>query len=155
MDMRLTFLFAGMPPFTLRKIPGIHFCYRLSGCSCQSGAGRIRSTEKFSDLITNRQSFLPTCSIVLQLPKPDKLKDQQKGDQRRKEWCAVAWVWNPTFISPNLQALRLSLLPMNSNFQPTWQVHQVLNWNQSLLYIVGLHRVAGWVILPEIPARRQ
>jgi hypothetical protein len=42
------------PPFTLRKIPGTHFCYRLSQSQGHSAAGRIRSIEKSNDLIGNR-----------------------------------------------------------------------------------------------------
>jgi hypothetical protein len=33
-------------PFTPRKIPGTHFCWRLSRTQGHSVAGRIRSTEK-------------------------------------------------------------------------------------------------------------
>jgi hypothetical protein len=32
------------PPFTRRKIPGTHFCQRLSGLQGYSAAGRIRLT---------------------------------------------------------------------------------------------------------------
>jgi hypothetical protein len=39
------------PLFTLRKIPGTHFCKRLSRPQDHSAAGRIRSIEKFRDLI--------------------------------------------------------------------------------------------------------
>jgi hypothetical protein len=52
------------PPFTPRKIPGTHFCYRLS--QGHSGAGRIRSSEKSSDHTGNRTRDLPACSIVPQ-----------------------------------------------------------------------------------------
>jgi hypothetical protein len=38
------------PPFNPRKIPGAHFCYRLIW---SQGVGRIRSTEKSSDLMGN------------------------------------------------------------------------------------------------------
>jgi hypothetical protein len=40
-------------PFTHRKIPGTHFCYRLSQSKGHSAAGRIRSIEKSNDLIRN------------------------------------------------------------------------------------------------------
>jgi hypothetical protein len=33
------------PPFTLKKITGIHFCQRLSRLQGHSEAGRIRSIE--------------------------------------------------------------------------------------------------------------
>jgi hypothetical protein len=32
-------------PFTLRKIPGTHFCYMMSQPQGHSAAGRARSTE--------------------------------------------------------------------------------------------------------------
>jgi hypothetical protein len=54
------------PPFTPRKIPGTHLCYRLSGPHGHSAAGRIRSIEKCSDHIGNRTRDLPACSIVPQ-----------------------------------------------------------------------------------------
>jgi hypothetical protein len=38
------------PPFTPRKIPGTHFCQRLSRLQGHSAAGRIRSIE-FSKLV--------------------------------------------------------------------------------------------------------
>jgi hypothetical protein len=55
------------PPFAPRKIPGTHFCYRLSEPQGHSAAGRIRSTEKSNILIGNRNRGLPACSIVPQL----------------------------------------------------------------------------------------
>jgi hypothetical protein len=54
------------PPFTPRKIPGTHFCYRLSRLQGHSVAGRIMSTEKSNDFIGNRSHNLPACSIVPQ-----------------------------------------------------------------------------------------
>jgi hypothetical protein len=47
-----------------RKIPGTHFCYRLSIPQGYSAAGRIKSIEKPSDLIVNRTRRPPACSIV-------------------------------------------------------------------------------------------
>jgi hypothetical protein len=58
------------PPFTSRKIPGTHFCQRLSRPQGHTAAGRIRSTERSSDLIGNRNRDLPACSIV---PQPSML----------------------------------------------------------------------------------
>jgi hypothetical protein len=54
------------PPFTPRRIPVTHFCYRLSRPQGHSAAGRIRSTEKSNDLIRNRSCDLLACSIVPQ-----------------------------------------------------------------------------------------
>jgi hypothetical protein len=45
-------------PFTTRKIGGTHFCYRLSRSQVYSAAVRIRSVEKSSDLIGNRNRDL-------------------------------------------------------------------------------------------------
>jgi hypothetical protein len=53
-------------PFILRKIPGIHFCWRLSRPQGHSAAGMIRSIEKSNDLIGNRTRVFPACSIVPQ-----------------------------------------------------------------------------------------
>jgi hypothetical protein len=55
------------PPFTPRKIPGTHFCYRPSGLQGHSEAGRIRSIEKYNDPTGNRTGNLLACSIVPQL----------------------------------------------------------------------------------------
>jgi hypothetical protein len=54
------------PPFTLKKIPGTHFCLRLSRSQGHSVAGRIGSTDKDNNLISNRTHDLPACSIVPQ-----------------------------------------------------------------------------------------
>jgi hypothetical protein len=65
MAVRLSALRAGRP-LPSRKIPGTHFCYRLSRLQCHSAAGRIRSIEKSSGLIGNRTRDLLACSIVAQ-----------------------------------------------------------------------------------------
>jgi hypothetical protein len=54
------------PLFTPRKIPDTYFCWRLSRPQAQIAAGRIRSIEKFSDLIWNRVRNFPTSIILLQ-----------------------------------------------------------------------------------------
>jgi hypothetical protein len=53
-------------PLPPRKIPGTHFCQRLSRPQGHSAAGRIWSIKKSSDLIGNRRRDLPACSIVPQ-----------------------------------------------------------------------------------------
>jgi hypothetical protein len=53
-------------PFTPRKIPDTHFCYRLSRHQGINAAGRIQSIEKSNDLIVNRTRDLSACSIVPQ-----------------------------------------------------------------------------------------
>jgi hypothetical protein len=50
------------PSFTRRKIPGTHFCLRLSQLLGHSAAGRIRSIEKSNDLIESRTA---TCLFPL------------------------------------------------------------------------------------------
>jgi hypothetical protein len=55
-----------LSPFTPRKIPGTHFCYRLSRPQSHNAAGRTRSIGKSNDLIGNETSNLPACSIVAQ-----------------------------------------------------------------------------------------
>jgi hypothetical protein len=49
--------------FTPWKIPGSHFCYRLSRPQGHSAAGSITSTEK-SNHIGNRTRNLPACRIA-------------------------------------------------------------------------------------------
>jgi hypothetical protein len=61
--VRLLALRAGRP-LSLRKIPGTHFCYRLSRTQGHSAAWRIMSIEKFNDLIANRTRDLPACSTA-------------------------------------------------------------------------------------------
>jgi hypothetical protein len=62
------------PPFTLRKIPGAHFCYRLSRPQDHSAAQNIRLKDKSSDLIRNRTRDLVAYSIV---PQPTTLPRAQ------------------------------------------------------------------------------
>jgi hypothetical protein len=65
MVVRLLALCTGRPLLP-RKIPGTHFCQRLSRPQGHSEAGRIRSIEKTNDLIRNRTCDLPACSTVPQ-----------------------------------------------------------------------------------------
>jgi hypothetical protein len=68
-------------PFTLRKIPGTHFCYRLSRRHGQSAAGSMKSIEKFNDLVGNRTRDLPACSMV---PQPTTLPSALKSPYPNK-----------------------------------------------------------------------
>jgi hypothetical protein len=61
------------PPFTRRKIPGTHFCYRLSRPQDHCAAGRIRSIEKSNHLIGNQTDDLPACSTA---PQPTQITQQ-------------------------------------------------------------------------------
>jgi hypothetical protein len=54
------------PPFASRKIPGTHFCQRLSRSQGHCEAGRIKPIEKSNYLIGNRTCDLPACNIVPQ-----------------------------------------------------------------------------------------
>jgi hypothetical protein len=54
------------PPFTPRKIPGTHFCHRLSRPQDHCAAGRMRSITKSNDLIRIQTSDLPACITVPQ-----------------------------------------------------------------------------------------
>jgi hypothetical protein len=56
---------AGRPSHR-RKIPGTHFCSRLSRTQGHSAAGRFRAIEKSNDLIGARSRDLPACSTVPQ-----------------------------------------------------------------------------------------
>jgi hypothetical protein len=62
MAVRLSVLRAGCP-LPPRKIPGTHFCQRLSRPKGHSATGRIRSIEKSSDLIGNRTRNLPAITV--------------------------------------------------------------------------------------------
>jgi hypothetical protein len=67
------------PPFTLRKIPDTHFCWRQSQPQGYSAAGRIRPVEKPNDVIGNGTRDLPASSKVPQpntLPRPAKQNKQ-------------------------------------------------------------------------------
>jgi hypothetical protein len=66
MAVKLSALHACRPLPTPRKIPGIHFCQRLSRLLGHSAAGRIRSTGKSNDPIGIRTRDLAACSIVPQ-----------------------------------------------------------------------------------------
>jgi hypothetical protein len=68
MEVNLLALRAGRP-LPSRKIPGTHFCQRLSRPRGYSAAGRIRSIEKSNDLIETRD--LPASSVV---PQPTTLQ---------------------------------------------------------------------------------
>jgi hypothetical protein len=62
------------PPFTPRKIPGTHLCWRPSRPQGHSAAERFRPTEKkkkSNDLIGNRTHGPSPCSIVPQLKPGD------------------------------------------------------------------------------------
>jgi hypothetical protein len=75
MAVRLSALRAGRP-LPPRKIPGIHFCQKLSRPKGHSTAVGIRSIKKSNDLIVTRTRDLPACTLVPQpttLPRaPDK-----------------------------------------------------------------------------------
>jgi hypothetical protein len=65
MATKLPALRAGRP-LQPRKIPGTHFCQKLRRPQGHSADGRIRSIEKFNDLIGSRTRDITACSIVLQ-----------------------------------------------------------------------------------------
>jgi hypothetical protein len=64
MAVTLSNLHAGRP-LPIRKIPGTHFCQRLTGFQGRIAAGRIRSIEKI-DFIETQTRDLPVCSVVPQ-----------------------------------------------------------------------------------------
>jgi hypothetical protein len=70
MAVRLSALRAGrsLPP---RKIPGTHFCQRLSRPQGHSAAGRVRSIEKPNDLVGIQTRDLLAFIIV---PQPTMLQ---------------------------------------------------------------------------------
>jgi hypothetical protein len=81
MVMKLSALHPGRPPFTPRKIPGTHFCWRLDHPQAHSAAGRIiRLTEKSSDHITNQTHNLLACGIV---PEPTTLPHAPNIEDRK------------------------------------------------------------------------
>jgi hypothetical protein len=54
------------PRLDPRKIPGAHFCYRLSQPQDHSMAGRVRKVGKKTYDIGIRSRDLPACSIAPQ-----------------------------------------------------------------------------------------
>jgi hypothetical protein len=71
LDSRLTdggefVSFTRRPPFSPMKIPGTHFCHRLSRPQGHSAAGWIGLIEKSNDFIGNLNRNLLACSIVPQ-----------------------------------------------------------------------------------------
>jgi hypothetical protein len=58
--------FIRRPPFTPRKVPGTHFCLRLSRLQGHSALERFRLIKKSNDRIGDRTRDLPGCSIVPQ-----------------------------------------------------------------------------------------
>jgi hypothetical protein len=81
------------PPFTPRKIPGTHFCSRLSRPQGHSAAGRVRSIEKSND-IENRTRDVPACSIV---PQPTTLprapEDLKRNAHLNGSYGETGWIW--------------------------------------------------------------
>jgi hypothetical protein len=75
------------PAFTPGKIPGTHFCWRLSRLQGHSAAGRIRSIEK-SDDIGNRTRDLSACSIV---PQPTTLPRAPMLIEKIKSLKGLIW----------------------------------------------------------------
>ena len=58
------------PSLPTRKIPGTHFCYRLSRPQSHNATGRIKSLKNSSDSMGNRTRDLPVCSAVPQPTAP-------------------------------------------------------------------------------------
>jgi hypothetical protein len=99
---------AGRPlPSSPRKIPGTHFCYRLSVPQDHSGAGSIRSIEEFSDLGI-RTRDLPARSIMSQpttLPRAPavnlKYSNRKKGPKNKMNnatqvgYLHSHWIFRP------------------------------------------------------------
>jgi hypothetical protein len=80
------------PPFTPRKIPGTHFCWRLSRAQGHSAAGRIRSIEKSSDLVENQTRNLLACTVVPQPTTPPRApsKYYEQIKENENTWAHVA-----------------------------------------------------------------
>jgi hypothetical protein len=80
-------------PFTPRKIPRTHFCYRLSWPQGHSAAGRIRSIEKSNDLIRNWTHDLLACSIephaTMQSRAPHICAVNMRTGVKTEEYCTV------------------------------------------------------------------
>jgi hypothetical protein len=55
------------------RIPGTHFCYRLSRPQGQNATGRSNSLKNSSDSIGNRTGDLPVCSAVSQPTAPPRI----------------------------------------------------------------------------------
>jgi hypothetical protein len=79
--IRLSALRAGRP-LTPERIPGTHFCQKLSRPQDHSVAGKIMLIRKSNYLIGIRCCDLPTCSIA---PQPTTLLRAIKSSSNRKE----------------------------------------------------------------------
>jgi hypothetical protein len=75
MAVRLSSLRAGRL-LPLRKIPGTHFCWRLSLPRGHKAAGMVKSIEKSNYIIGIRNRHLPACSTV---PQPATLRVDPAG----------------------------------------------------------------------------
>jgi hypothetical protein len=72
------------PSFAPMKIPGTHFCYRMSRPQGHRAAEWIRSIKKSSHLIGNRTCDFPVCSTV---PQPTML--QRSIEIILQNWCVT------------------------------------------------------------------
>jgi hypothetical protein len=84
------------PPFTPRKIPGTHFCYRLSRPQGHRADGRIKSIEKKINHIGTQTRDFPACSIV---PQPTTLP-------RVPGKCVSVYIWTEKHL-PGSSAVSL------------------------------------------------
>jgi hypothetical protein len=100
MVVRLSALRAGRT-FPPRKIPGAHFCYRLSRRQDHGATGRIRLIEKSNGPIGNRTRDLPASSIVTAYPRAGK----SKHDMPRSVYVSLAFHPGTFRIRANLLLL--------------------------------------------------
>jgi hypothetical protein len=78
------------PPYTTRKFPGTHLCWRLSRSQGHNSARRFGSIEKCSALIGNGTHVLPTWRIV---PQPTTLP--RAPDIKPYNLFIILWNVNP------------------------------------------------------------
>jgi hypothetical protein len=108
------------PSLSPGRIPGTHFCYRLSRSQDHNTTGRIKSLKNSSDSIGNQTRDLPVCRTVPQPTAPLRTPNEIRGQlqspvtllagkninvNRKEGWLGrtaslyVLWKGNRTTIS--------------------------------------------------------
>jgi hypothetical protein len=122
-------------PFTPRRIPGAHSCWRLSWPQGHGAAGRIWSIEKSNDLIGNRTHDLPACSIV---PREcNYISKMQRRIHGPSEYTVASISWPHTISSETSLIIKVWLAQnKNMNFgnvlwirRWSWKGTLNNNWN--------------------------
>jgi hypothetical protein len=69
------------------RLPGTHFCYRLSRPQDHNATGRMKSLKNSSDFIGNRTRDLPVCCAVPQPTAPPRTPECHSNSFYRTQRC--------------------------------------------------------------------